>query len=251
MKLSFNGNKKIISVLGLPHSGTTILSNIINSMENAFCLSEPHWILMSNPSKITFDKIGCLKFNGKINDILPAIRRKIDIDNKYCYGGVKETYRPQDRHVKQMLIHVIKESDILLCIYRNPFALYNSHKKTSQKSKINPMPLSRLIQDYIVFHKDILNIVNKIVISLTLEEMCCAGNNNIMSVLNNRFNNHFHVHGKFNLCPTNFIYGNSQANNSSEIIRPNLAQNLLDKEERQIISENILPIYESIGCNGL
>ena len=98
MKLELK-EKKVISVLGLPHSGTTIVSNTFNSMENGFCLSEPHWILLSNPKQLTFDKLGHFNFNG-IDDIMSGIRKRITND-EFCFGGVKETYRPQDKVVKK------------------------------------------------------------------------------------------------------------------------------------------------------
>ena len=34
-------------IVGLPRSGTTIVASLFNSLEDGFCLGEPHWFIES------------------------------------------------------------------------------------------------------------------------------------------------------------------------------------------------------------
>jgi hypothetical protein len=242
MRIIPQENKKVLSVLGLPHSGTTIISNTFNSMKNAFCISEPHWILLSNPKAFRSDKIGKLG-QKNINDIMPAIKRKLDSSN-FDFGGVKETYRPQDPKVKKYLDKTIAESDILVFVFRHPKALYNSFKKVAKQHNRNFMPVDRLLYDYNAFYNAV-NEVKKIkpCITLTLEDYCSSGNNGALSFINKRANGVIKVVGNLKLTPTNYIYGNTVANQSKKIQAPNLNMGLVTDEEHDIIDKEVMPIY--------
>ena len=83
-------------IVGLPRSGTTILSNYINSYNNAFCFIEPHWEFQRCNTKRFFKDnklkgIHSFKYYKKkklpLNDAINKIQKKYDI------VGFKETYR--------------------------------------------------------------------------------------------------------------------------------------------------------------
>ena len=228
--------KSILSVLGLPHSGTTIISNTFNSMDNGFCLSEPHWIFLSNQKALTYDKVNDLKFNNPV-EILSNIKNRINIDDKYDFGGVKETYRPQDPKMNSFFDSILINSDIMIIVFREPKALYNSFKKLSG----NPMPLDRLFFDYNKLYSLANSIENKVIICL--EDFSNAGNEGAINYINKKSNNMFTISGQFNLKKTNFKYGNAIANISNSLKPPNSDHSLLTKNEIIKIDAELLEKY--------
>ena len=206
-------------------------------MDNAYCLSEPHWILLSKPAALTFDKISTLNYND-INDILPAIKKHLKNNKQFNYGGVKETYRPLSKEMRPYLDLTIQNSDIIVFILRNPLALYNSFKKIS----VNPMPISRLEHDYNMLVKEINNCKNQH-FTLILEKLCAAGNDGAIQYINQQSNNILKIVGDFKLNPTDYKYGNHIANKSKQINKANTSINLLTNEEKQYIQNNLMPLY--------
>jgi hypothetical protein len=245
MKIITPNKNQILSVLGLPHSGTTIVSNFLNSMNNGFCLSEPHWILLSNPKQLTFDKVKNLRFKN-VNDILPSIKKKLNNDDKFDFGGVKETFRPQDKNIKRHLDIIANRSDILFFVFRNPKFLYNSFKKLAKNINRNPMPISRLIPDYNNLYEVVKETKDKAVI-IKLEDFCRAGNKNITKFVNDKAKGKIKITGPFQLNKTNYKYGNNVANNSNTIKKPNTDLSLLSQSEIETINKELMPIYKAIS----
>ena len=72
MKFNFKKNfkKKLIILIGLPNSGTTITNSYINSMDNGVSISEffQH-IAYNKPGMLRFDKL-----DNDINSLAPLIK---------------------------------------------------------------------------------------------------------------------------------------------------------------------------------
>ena len=243
MRITPQDKKKIVSVLGLPHSGTTIVCNILNSMDNAFCISEPHWATISRPKHVRFDKIGSLN-NLDVNNIMDNVSSFLDSSPQYSFGGVKETFRPFNPQVKKCLDKIVNVSDIIVYVLRDSAAHYNSLKKVTAGTKQNPIPIERIINDMTQFEKTISQTKNKII--LTIEDLCKSGNDGAIQYINSKSNGHIKIEGEFKLKPTNYIYGNNVANRSSKIKATNMTTGLLTQKDRDIIADKIMPIYDRI-----
>ena len=235
-------SKKLISVLGLPRSGTTIVCNIFNSMDNAFCLSEPHWTLITNPSALRLDKTN-INFTTP-ESVIPQVLAKLKKDDSLKFAGIKETFRPQDRAMRKHINRLL-HADIVVFVVREPKAHYNSFKVLSKSHNRNFMPLKNMINmfnalyDTIKKHKDKSS-------TIILEDLCDANNNKAISYMNSRANNMFAINGPFKLNKTNYIYGNPKANNSNKLAKANMATNLLLPDEIQILNKELLPKYNEI-----
>jgi len=234
-----NIKNKIISVLGMPHSGTTILSNTLNSMDNGFCLSEPHWTLQTKPFKLRFDKIDKIPMTDA-NSVLGAIRARLEHNKVYDFGGVKETYRPRNAKMAKSIDKIVKESDIVFFIFREPKALMNNFKKIPG----NHMPMERLLYVY----NKLIETANGCdgAINVILEDFCDAGNKGVIEYLNSRCGDLLTIEGDFNLKPTNYLYGDLVANNSTHIKKANRNFSRLSKQEIAIIDRELTPKYKVI-----
>lgn len=245
MKIVQQNRGKIISVLGMPHGGTTIVCNIFNSMENAFCLSEPHWTLLSNPSALRLDKVRGLSFKAP-DEILPAIQAKLDSDDSLNFAGLKETYRPKEPRMKPYFAKMLA-SDIVVLVFRDPKAHYNSLKVMSKRHNKNPMPLSYMVNSFdSLYDVAIKAHDNGNGILISLEDLCAVGNQGAIQYINNRAGNILQVHGKFEIKPTNYIYGNPKANRSKNIAPANTATNLLTPDEIKEIDQTMSQKYGEI-----
>lgn len=242
MKIIPQNSKKILSVLGMPHGGTTIVGNIFNSMDNAFCLSEPHWALISNPGAIRFDKAHGLNFKTP-DDILPSIRKKLNSDGTLQFAGLKETFRPKEKRMKKYFERMLN-SDIVIFVFREPRAHYNSFKVMSKHHKRKPMPLEYMIDTFNSLYETVQSTQNSMVI--VLEDLCAAGNDGAMQYINGRSGELFKIHGTFAIKPTNYIYGNARANRSNKIAAANVATDLLTDEEIKTLNKELRPKYEKI-----
>lgn len=241
MQITPHNKKKIISVLGMPHAGTTIVCNIFNSMDNVFCLSEPHWTLLSNPSALRLDKALGLNITSP-DEVLNKIRAKLNSDNKLQFAGLKETYRPKEPRMKKYFKNML-DSDIVTFIFREPKAHYNSFKLLSKRHNKNPMPIEFMIDSYESLYNALLA-TKKTGISIILEDLCGAGDANAIKYINSRAKNIFAINGPFDLKPTNYIYGNHQANRSKKIAKANTSIDLLTPAEIKILNDKLLPKYE-------
>jgi len=243
MKIVKQERKKIISVLGLPHAGTTIVCNIFNSMDNAFCLSEPHWTLLSNPSALRFDKAKGLSFDGP-EDVVEKIVAKLHSDSQLHFAGLKETYRPKEPRMRKYLDKILDESDFMVFVFREPKAHYNSFKLMAKNHNRNPMPIEYMIDSFDSIHEETNKYTNKIVV--ILEDLCAAGNVGAIDYINKQAGALLSIKGEFRVKPTDYIYGNHKANRSKNIAPANVSTYLLTKEDISLIDEKLTPKYNDL-----
>ncbi len=243
MRIIPQDKKKIVSVLGLPNSGTTIVCNILNSMDNAFCISEPHWATLSRPQHVRFDKVGSFKISG-VAGIMNEVQKKLKENKQYNFGGVKETFRPFDERVNKCLNKIIDESDIVVYVLRDPKAHYNSLKKTTVGTSRNPVPIERIVNDIKKFEKSIKRTKNKVI--LTVEGVCKAGNAGVIQYINQKAGGLLKVEGPFRLKKTDYIYGNNVANRSNKIIPANMSTQFLTGQDIRAVESGIVPTYNRI-----
>jgi len=244
MKIVKQEKKKIISVLGAPHTGTTIVNNILNSMDNAFCISEPHWVLCKNRKKLKLDKIKNINFTDK-NDFMEGLAKKLH-KSGYDFGGVKETYRHGENKLKQIYQKIINMSDIVIFVYRDPAALYNSQKKIrpERSDDANARAIKGMMFNFEKQYELMKSCENKAV-NIVLEDLCGAGNNKAIKYLNTVFAGKAQFEGPFSLHKTDFIFGNPQANRSNNLRPANMDTSLVTNKERRKLNA-IYQTYESL-----
>lgn len=241
MRITPLDSKKVISVLGPPHSGTTLVCNILNSMDNAFCLSEPHWAKITNPKHVKFDKVKNLTISNP-NSFMTDLKDSLN-KNKYQFGGVKETFRPFEVRMSQVLENIRDISDEIIFVLRDPFAHYNSLKKITSKNNQNPVPVTRMATDLKSLLQYMKKTPNKTIV--TIEDICQAGNDGFIPYFNKK-SKRIKIEGKFQLIPTNFIYGNPQANKSKSISGPNMSKDQLNQQDLDFLTEKVVPLYQKI-----
>jgi hypothetical protein len=241
MRLVPHSNKKIVSVVGLPHSGTTIVCNIINSMDNAFCLSEPHWAKLSKPGDVRYGKLNDLTIDN-VENFMSRIQNALK-NSAFHFGGVKETYRPFAEGMTQVFENIQKKSDVVIFVVREPLPHYNSLKAVTANTKRNPIPVDRMLSDHISLLNYINNTPNRVLIKI--EDLCNEGDTGFIPYFN-KISKELKIEGKFSLKPVDFIYGNHIANKSKNIKKPNMSQQHLSKSDIIYLQENVVPLYQQI-----
>jgi hypothetical protein len=178
-------------ILGLPNSGTTIVASFFNSLDDGFCICEPHWYVeRGNP----IDQVGpdCC---GKVAEMWPLANVK-DIREIYPLfvlpavtiggfhlGGYKETWRNDDLSHK-LLRAYLSRVDFFVLVHRR---LDRPLKRLGD----NPKAVN---VDYETFRADPLGHVNT----------ALAGR--------------FEIEGPVVLKPTGWTFGDSRANQSTEVL---------------------------------
>lgn len=212
---TISSSKKLFFVIeGLPRSGTTILTNIFNSFENAFCFSEPLWQLIQDPYGIRLGKL-----EGKIwppsvkaDKMIPELKRIVETHN-YSIGGIKETYR--DWQSKCVDIVDDSELDFRIFILRSPEHNFSGWKKT---------PFGKEYYDVDIFSRNYKNFLERIETKsskvpsyiIKYEELCAA--EDTLSYIEEVFAGLLDVSGPLLLESTGYAYGDSVGNNSRAVL---------------------------------
>jgi hypothetical protein len=200
-------------ITGVPRSGTTLLSNFINSCENAFCLSEPHHEFRGNGvfsvDKLhdvdclpTYDETSALPLDRFVTDILD---RRIGYD----VGGFKETYRgiafARDIQNQHTIEHYANTGYTVIGIVRDPVRVWNSQKTTKLTLHgSNPDPIKNFIQNWFGFMSVVPNPI--------CYELFCL---NPVAELERKTG--IKISGKAELKPTKFAIGDGYAKMSASI----------------------------------
>ena len=134
--MEMNSNK-IVSILGLPRQGTTLISGIFNSPPNFFSAVEPHWskicgLEISSGNKIPVD----LLTGHHPSMVIPLLKRHMENSNHLDVCSIKETYRHQEKECCDYLINS-DLVDVHLFIYRNPLFGFNGWKKAGWEDWYN------------------------------------------------------------------------------------------------------------------
>ena len=130
-----------ILISGLPRSGTTILTNYVNSSKNSFCFIEPHWEykLYGEKNFYTDKKLRGIKQLYYHEDAPLPLDEALDkISSSYEIVGFKETFRSElyGEYLATLPNRTLIESYIaagytLIPIIRHPLYVWNSYKKSN------------------------------------------------------------------------------------------------------------------------
>lgn len=214
--------KQLFIVLGLPRSGSTLLTNLINSQTKSFCVSEPLWE-MDNFKKVkTFGKIK-IDESYDINDIPNKIKSSL-IKSEFDFGGYKETFRHWQN--KYLVPHINDDLDFIIRISRDPIQNYGSWKKKSNWGKQYSD-----VKDFSDCFNSLKNLEFKKIYDVQYEKIIEEGIDYLNDVLPIKFDNE-------SLKPSHFTYGDSFANSSKNIKQPEFNTNVT-KDEINYLKENI------------
>ena len=118
-------------VIGMPRGGTTIVARIFNSLENGFCLGEPHWFMQArdaNPEVVSrqcFGKVATtLPETFTEWDVLPWIESRLD--GHYQLGGYKETWYWNNGLVRGMTEAHKDRVEFFIVVFRDPVMVHSS-----------------------------------------------------------------------------------------------------------------------------
>lgn len=197
------GTKNTFFILGLPRGGTTIVARVFDSLEDGFCLGEPHWL---------YENLGSAEQAlGKVpgpapttrDAILPWIKREVQ-DEGWMLGGYKETLFRLHRGIYTLAEEHAERVAFFVIVFRSPrqvLASQHAHGYVEEMSGVD---------DY-RFLEALANRDNGI--GLCFERFV----ENPLGYLNSRLP--FRIDGSLALQPTNHAYGDPRANRS-RFIRP-------------------------------
>ena len=201
-------------ILGIPRSGTTIVANLFNSIEDGFCLGEPHWLRkQEGPDAVA-------KAHGKVVGELEHWTEWADRHNMgypayikmtmapgfspYNVGGYKETYRPYTRLSEDLIRTHRHQVDFYIIVLRDPIMVMSSIKAVGD----DIWTVDMLNQAY--QRMDELGQDDKAVV-VVYKDFCQYP----MAYLNARLP--FTIHGLLELYATGHAYGDPKANRSTTI----------------------------------
>jgi len=226
-------NKIFYSMVGLPRSGTTIFTNVLNGFKDTFCLSEPIWTLMESPSTYNSGKIDGELMLYTPDSVMSKTKKFLE-ESRFKMGGFKETYRAfqkpnpidkvdQEDHLldlkifivreprcnfagwlRKPFLHIYKDIDVFISNYESFFNYIDSYKG------------KKLIFKYEEISKEY--ILKKLAPYYKADEICVE--------------------------PTGFSYGDQKANNSKVILKPNMSFDLTVEQVEKM--RHIIIRYEQL-----
>tara|TARA_B100000683_G_scaffold264770_1_gene294797 strand:- start:1563 stop:2309 length:747 start_codon:yes stop_codon:yes gene_type:complete len=233
--------KQFFIIEGLPRSGTTILTNIMNSFENGFCFSEPIWQLIQDPFSLRLGKLN--------NKIWPTSLRPETVveqlknvlrDDIYSIGGLKETYRDWQPECVNMVL----DSDLQFRIFilRDPRYNFSGWKKSPFGSEYYDVDIfARNYERFCDRIKEKSQVTPTYVIKY--ENLCKS--DDTLSYLSNALGNRFSLTGNLQLKQTGYHYGDARGNSSSLVSAPRESvDNLTSYEVGRC--EDIMSLYQNI-----
>ena len=233
--------KQFFIIEGLPRSGTTILTNIMNSFENGFCFSEPIWQLIQDPFSLRLGKLNnkiwptSLRAETVVEQLKNVLR-----DDIYSIGGLKETYRDWQPECVNMVL----DSDLQFRIFilRDPRYNFSGWKKSPFGSEYYDVDIfARNYERFCDRIKEKSQVTPTYVIKY--ENLCKS--DDTLSYLSDTFGDRLCITGSLHLKQTGYHYGDARGNSSSLISAPRETTDNLTSYEIGRCNE-IMPLYEDL-----
>lgn len=209
--------KNFFLVLGLPRSGSTLLTNLLNSQDDGFCISEPIWEKFNFKTVKNYGKVSIDNYTP-YNSITHTLKNYLE-NSEYSYGGLKETYRSWQKECVDIALK--GDYDFIIKIYRDPIQNYSSWKKTNWGAEY------RDINKFISSYNELKNLNHKKIYELNYEMIVKDGIDYINSILPFKLK-------RDEIIPAGFRYGDVKANSSKRIIKPTNYNSLTESEITEI-----------------
>ena len=195
-------------ILGVPRSGTTILCNLFNALEDGFCLGEPHWYAVNQ---------GVVPLEKMLSIYLSDVRYRA-IHNGYNLSGYKETYRLRHKLSDDLVKLHLSFVSFFLIIFRDPVLVHSSQRALGWTEWDTPDDFNESYKrlDELAQHEKGIAIV------------CEQFVQNPLTYLNQRLP--FQIEGDLVLKPTGHEFGDPFANRSTRIVQSQRVICLTDEE---------------------
>lgn len=202
-------------ILGLPRSGTTIVASLFNSLDDGFCLGEPHWYVEAGHELAAVGK-GCCGKVGHLWDqaaveepksiysqfIAPAV-----VIGGYNLGGYKETWRGDELGYWLLEEH-LSRVDFFVLVFRDPIECYDSQMGVGWPADEWTPARAQMGDSYLRWLSDHGRAV---VVEYDLFRRDPLGH------LNAALAGRFEIQGPVELQPTGWSFGDPRANRSRVI----------------------------------
>lgn len=184
-------------ILGVPRSGTTILCNLFDALEDGQCFGEPHW--WSYKEAMSSEKYIYGIFQKE------CLARKLS--NPAGLFGYKETYKGYYFPDEQLIKLHVPQVDFFLIVFRDPVMTHSSQRALGWKEWDRPDDFNQSYKrlDELAEHEKGIAIVYEQFVKAPLE------------YLNERLP--FQIEGPLELKPTGHTFGDPFANRSTEIVK--------------------------------
>jgi len=182
-------------ILGLPNNGTTIVASLFNSLEDGFCICEPHWYVERGHAVEDVGAGCCGKVAHlwdqadvrEVREIYPGFILPATTIGGYHLGGYKETWR-DDQLGHRLLVAHVHRVDFFVLVHR-----HRDRKGAGFLRMLGDNPRAVSLE-YEAFRADPLGHVNK----------ALAGR--------------FEIEGPLEIKPSGWRFGDPRANQSTEVL---------------------------------
>lgn len=244
--------KQTFGIIGLPRSGTTLLANIFNSIDNSICLSEPIRAMHSTKERS--------KNKNMTESFLNGTKKYINLNPNHQIFGIKETYSHIPSRINKEIHKLFSDRDFLIFIIRDPKSCFSGWKqikmipKDKNKSNFDSSnyiykPRYKFgVEHYIQCYKSLINEyheikMNKPTFLIRYEELC---NNFNSDYLNNIFKGYLKFEGEIDKLNDAIIsLGDHMAIGSKEIREPRITCDNLKDEDIDKINSELVDIYKN------
>ncbi|CAG7581266.1 MAG: putative protein-tyrosine sulfotransferase [uncultured marine phage] len=248
-----NKEKLTYSIVGLPKSGTSILTRAMNSIEGSTCLSQPirtmHSINLSNGMKNIHDYE---MMQQGTDNFLKGFDKYIKSNSDYKIGGTKEIFVPIKSRVSREVDKIFKNRDFFIFIVRDPkanFARWKELKWSGEKLVksigFNADMFCNMYEElFEVFHEMKMY---KPCIMVKYEDFC---ENFSSEWLNSKFKEYLQFEGDLTELKPLVGSGNINCKQSTEILEPNKEYTNLTEVETELIDTRLNNLYKNIRGYG-
>jgi len=202
-------------ILGLPRSGTTIVASLFNSLQDGFCLGEPHWYVkaghrIEDVGPDCCGKVGYLWVRAGVSEVMsiyPCFIRPAVCIGGYHLGGYKETWRG-DILGRLLVKRHLPKVDFFVLVHRDPLDVWHSQLgcnwPTDEWTQARAVKGARLLCKLGASPK---------AVNVWYEDFRADPLGHLNAALAGRFE----IQGPVSLQPTGWVFGDPRANKSEEI----------------------------------
>ena len=225
MRTNLDYGKWLFFIIGPPRSGTTIVASVFNSLEDGFCLGEPHWLHEAEKGQddiMAYGKVAqWLRPVADYKLIMHANVMPILHRDGFRVGGYKETFQ-HFRHTCEPLLEAhLPLVDFFVVVLRDPRLALSSQRVLGWEH-LRPKDTNRdyLRMGELAQHRKAIVVV--------LEDFV----GDPLGYLNGRLP--FRIEGPLELQPTGHRFGDPVANESDAVDPDAPGRRAMDLNEKWV-----------------
>lgn len=230
---SYNNKKLYFFITGLPGSGTTLMSRIMNSIDGSSSLCNP----MRNMISLNLKNNGLkdIDFEDPIINFASGYKKYIKKNSENIIGGLTETFSCIPSRINRNIIKSFDESDFMIFILRNPLGNFNDWKRVSYNGDVKRLGnyniFKTMYSQYIKFYNVMKK--EKPCFLIKYEDLC---ENFSTEWLNKKFDGYLKFDGELGKLHPLMGVGDEEAKYSYTINGPYLGVDNLSKKDIKNIS---------------